>query len=202
MQRRILHFEKPAMGDGKTMTKEGNAPLNFDQVHCSIGFEPHKHILLLIVRAQLHPPLVQVCGKPQDFGDVPLCNLQWLRCNLQWLRSATVPPATSLAIKGPAICIISDAFTIVIISTIEICTEPTQLRAVELAQDLDFMIKLASAPGQLRRAAGEPNVAMWWCFAWFQSSEPNQLGLRSRAGTCTQQSLGHRAVGIVCPRNV
>ena len=43
-------------------------------------------------------------------------------------------------------------------------------------QDLDFVIKLASALGQVWGTAGEPNVAVRRCVRWFQSSEPNQLG--------------------------
>ena len=115
-----------------------------------MGLERHGQFLLL--SAQLHLPLVQVDGKAEDVVDFP-----W--CDLQRFPSPTVPAATPLPIKRPAIGIISDAF-IIDFATLEICTEPTQLRAAALAQDLDFVIKLASALGQVWGTAGEPNVAV------------------------------------------
>ena len=116
-----------------------------------MGLERHGQFLLL--SAQLHLPLVQVDGKAEDVVDIP-------RCDLQRFPSPTVPAAKPLPIKRPAIGIISDAFIVIDFATLEICTEPTQLGAVELAQDLDFVIKLASALGQVWGTAGEPNVAV------------------------------------------
>ena len=115
-----------------------------------MGLERHGQFLL--VSAQLHLPLVQVDCKAEDVVDFP-------RCDLQWFPSPTVPAAKPLPIKRPAVGIISNAF-IIDFATLEIYTEPTQQTAVELAQDLDFVIKLASALGQVWGTAGEPNVAV------------------------------------------
>ena len=157
-----------------------------------MGLERHGQFLLL--GAQLHLPLVQVDGKAEDVVDFP-----W--CDLQRFPSPTVPPAAPWPIKRPAVGIISDAY-IIDFATLEVRAEPTQLRELELAQDLDFVIKLASALGQVWGTAGEPIGAVRRCGRWFQSSEPNQLGLRAGTGTCQQQRFGHGAVGVLCPCNV
>ena len=117
-----------------------------------MGLERHGQFLLL--SAQLHLPLVQVYGQSEDVVDFP-----WYE--LQWFCGATLPPAAPLAVKGPAIGIISDT-NFSTVSTLEICAKPTQLRKLELARDLDFVVKLAPALGQLGRTAREPNVAMLW----------------------------------------
>ena len=147
------------------------------------GLERHGQFLLL--SAQLHLPLVQVDGKAEDIVDFP-------RCDLQRFPSPTVPAAAPWPIKRPAVGLISDAY-IIDFATHEICTEPTQLRAVELAQDLDFMIKLASVLGQVWGTAGEPNVAVRRCSDGFKAVSPTSWA-QGRGGhlpAATHQSRGH-----------